>query len=322
MNLANKVLERLNGLRYRQEYLCLSMESFPQPLHIYLAGGQLIISDITDSQLLIGYDPVIIGIASLDTDVSHVQDLKIIFSRDTLRAPDTFSNRRIVATLELKKIIDKGNEPIVYFEAVRGEHRMIPVFQQFILRLQNRLFNKRPGNIYMPGNRLSQLQIGYAFPRIISLITVSKDSLFNLFPSDLNGKAGKNHYVISLRHAGHACRQVEEAGRIVISQMEAAAFKTVYGLGKNHMQQLKPKTGFPFGPGQSETLDLPIPESAVSYYELTLENTYIHGIHKLMLFKILSYKALVPVPATLAHIHNCYATWLDNNQLEGNYLLR
>jgi hypothetical protein len=104
--------------------------------------------------------------------------------------------------------------------------------------------------------------------------------------------------------------------------MQANACKTVYALGKNHMQELKQKEDFPFGAFYSENFQLPLPGEATGYRELELESSLLHGIHKLLLFKIIHTKALTPVPATLVHIHNSYATWRDNNHLTGNYLLR
>jgi hypothetical protein len=176
--------------------------------------------------------------------------------------------------------------------------------------------------VFLPGNLYTQVQVAYALPRVISLITVRQDGLFNLFPTDLHGPAGEGHYLISLRHAGKACRQVEAARQIVVSEMHCDACKAVYALGKNHMQDVKPKDRFPFGSSVSTILQLPLPEAALLYRELELEESFMHGIHKLMLFKVLSQQVLTDTKATLAHIHTTYATWRYNNGLEGNYLSR
>ncbi len=40
--------------------------------------------------------------------------------------------------------------------------------------------------------------------------------------------------------------------------------------------------------------------------------SFDHGIHKLLLFKIVSGKLVKDDSATLAHIHNVYATWRHN----------
>jgi len=171
-------------------------------------------------------------------------------------------------------------------------------------------------------NLFKQVQIAYAVPRIISLITVGNNDLFNLFPTDLNGQPDEQHYIISLRTGGKACEQVERAGKLLISQVHCDAYKMVYGLGKNHMQELRSKENFPFGQSLSENFKWPLPEQAISYKELVLLDSFTHGIHKILLFKIVNSGQLNDQNATLAHIHNSYATWRYKNHLAGNYLLR
>jgi hypothetical protein len=154
------------------------------------------------------------------------------------------------------------------------------------------------------------------------MITVGQDDRFNLFPTDLHGPVNEDHYIISLRHDGKACRQVMNAGTILLSRVQSDFYKTAYALGKNHMQGMKEKENFPFSTWISEKLKLPFPQSALYYQELELKDSFIHGIHRVMLFKTLYQKGFRDNPSTLAHIHNVYATWRQNNHLPGNYLLR
>ena len=166
------------------------------------------------------------------------------------------------------------------------------------------------------------MQIAYAIPRIISIITIAQNNLFNLFPTDLHGQIDQGHYIISLRHAGKAALQVELTKKILLTQVDPASYKTVYSLGKNHMQELKEKDKFPFGGQASLMFQIPIPQHAGEYRELELIDFFDHGIHRLFFFKILNAKKLDSQVQTLSHIHNAYATWRHNNGLSGNYLLR
>jgi len=95
-----------------------------------------------------------------------------------------------------------------------------------------------------------------------------------------------------------------------------------YALGKNHMQELKPKEDFFFNKSQSSVFKLPLPKSLLSYRELELAGSFEHGIHKLLLYKIVSSQVVSKDPSTLAHIHNCYATWRFREGFRDNYLLR
>jgi hypothetical protein len=323
MKLVKKILNKLNGLHYPQEYLCLANESFPQPLHVYLIHDDHIIKNITDEHLFTGYSPLIITLYS-SADRELPADIDIAFSQQSLQPNDFFEKKDAIARLSMKMIRKQaaGDTIIFYYEGIKGEHHFLSSFNQYIIGLNNRLYNKKPGNVFLNNNLYKQVQIAYAVPRIISLITVSDGKFYNLFPTDLHGPVNEQYYVSSLRHEGKASNQVEAAGRIVISKVDCQFYKIAYSLGKNHMQELKPKDNFPFSESDSASFQLALPQSVLSYRELELIESFVHGIHKLFLYKTVSRQVVKDEPATLAHIHNIYATWRRNKGLPGNYLLR
>jgi flavin reductase (DIM6/NTAB) family NADH-FMN oxidoreductase RutF len=167
----------------------------------------------------------------------------------------------------------------------------------------------------------TQVQIAYSIPRKICLITVGENDRFNLFPTDLHGRID-DVYIISLRKDGKACQEVESAKKIVLSDINASAYKKVYALGKNHMQPLKEKSLFEWNAVCSKNFNLPLPKDVLSYRELELEQSFLHGIHKLLLFRMVSEEKVSLEPATLSHIHNCYATWRYKHRISSNLLLR
>jgi len=325
MKLVKKILNILNGLHYPQEWLCLARELLQHPLHVYLANAKCIIKDITNKHVFAGYNPLIFALpAFTGIDLDEFAGIDVIFSNTPLQPNTFFSSKDTIASLRLRFIRKQsaGSNSIYYYEGIRGEHRFLSSFHQFIIGLNNKLYNRKTGNVFLQGNLYKQVQIAYAAPRTISLVTVSQKNLLNLFPSDLHGQVDEQHYIISLRHGGRACSQVEEAGKVLITQVHYNNYKTVYSLGKNHMQDLKEKENFPLSNSVSGIFQIPVPESALNYKELELKESFIHGIHRLLLFKIRSQLNINDIPATLAHIHNCYATWRYNKGLEGNYLLR
>ena len=68
------------------------------------------------------------------------------------------------------------------------------------------------------------------------------------------------------------------------------------------MQELKPKENFFFSESQSSVFKLPMPKSLLSYRELELAGSFEHGIHKLLLYKIISSQAISKDLSTLAHV--------------------
>lgn len=324
MALLQKVLSRLNGLDYRQEYLCLAKENFQQPLHAYLIENGKVVRDVTCSHNFVGYCPLIFALPSDAVQNFYSETLQIRFSHVPLQQNDILKGKDAIASLVLKKIFSQNiNEAIVsFYEGVKGRHHFLSGFHQSVVGLNNHWYGKKPGNVFLKGNLYNQVQIGYAIPRKIGLITVGQNNLFNHFPTDLHGQIGEGHYLISLRHEGNACKQVEFAERIVLSDMEANSYKRVYSLGKNHMQVLKERSAFSFSSNDSTKFGLPLAEGTVAYKELELIDSFIRGVHKLMLFRIVHAQKTDQQKPTLVHIHNCYATWRNKQGIEGNYLMR
>jgi len=325
MKLVKRILNKFNGLYYKQEYLCLAKESFQQPLHVYLIAGKQIIKDITNQHLFTGYSPLIFTLYSISIKEAELTEkIDIIFSEQCLKPNEFLGKKDAIACLSLKMIRRKsaGDTGIFFYEGLKGKHHFLSSFHQYIIGLNNSLYNKKPGNVYLHNNLYRQVQIAYSIPRVISLITVSDGKLFNLFPTDLHGSVNEQYYISSLRHEGKACKQVEASGRVVISQIHCDAYKTAYSLGKNHVQELRSKDNFPFANINSSVFQLPLPQSVLYYRELELVQSFEHGIHKLLLYKIVSRQILSHEPATLAHVHNVYATWRRNKRLPGNYLVR
>jgi hypothetical protein len=325
MKLLKKMLNRLNGLHYLQEYLCFAHESFEQPFHTYLVEDGKVIKDITKLHSFVGYSPLIFSLVSSATGSIQSSTIHIAFTQHVLQPNAAFTQKDAVAMLHLKKIKEQkaGNETILYYEGMSGRHRFISPFHQFIIQLHNRLYHKKPGNVFLPGNLYKQVQIAYSIPRNISMVTVGKDNLFNLFPTDLHGPVNENYYyIISLRHDGKACQQVMNAGSILLTQIHSDSYKIAYALGKNHMQEMKGEKNYPLSSEISSNLKLPLPQSALFYRELELEDSFIHGIHRVMLFKTLYTQRIQDISSTLVHVHNVYATWRQHNHMQGNYLLR
>jgi flavin reductase (DIM6/NTAB) family NADH-FMN oxidoreductase RutF len=323
MGFMKKILTKLNGLHYQQEYLCLAKEPFQNPIHAYFVRDGHVIKDITNEHLFTGYSPLIFTLISSDLK-EPFSKIEMFFSQRSLQPNDLFKKRDALAWLSLRLIQKQkiGDNEIYYYKGIRGQHHFLSFFHQYIIGLNNQVYNRKKENVFLNNALYKQVQIAYSIPRIISLITVGSGGLYNLFPTDLHGPVNEQYYVSSLRHGGKACKQVENAGRIVISQVHTDVYKMAYALGKNHMQELKPKENFFFSESLSSVFKLPLPKSLLSYRELELGGSFEHGIHKLLLYKIISSQIVSKDPSTLAHIHNCYATWRHRKGLPGNYLVR
>jgi hypothetical protein len=323
MKFFQRLLRKINGLHYPQEYLCLSEESLQKPLHVYLVHQGRVSAELTKSHSFVGYCPLIIAMPS-SVLIAPYQRIQLAFSDRPFTINEFLPPKAALASLHLQKIREQpaGGKNVIYYQGIKGAHRFVPPLNQFAIDINNRIYGKKPGNVFLEGNLYKQVQIAYALSRKICLITVGQEERFNLFPTDLHGRVDDHFYLISLRHEGKACEQVLSTQRIVISDMQSSAFRQVYALGKNHMQPLKHRESFQFATYSSLKFGLPLPRELSSYKELELEASFVQGIHRLLLFRTVSEVQLERQPSTLVHVHNAYATWRHKKGLESNYLLR
>jgi flavin reductase (DIM6/NTAB) family NADH-FMN oxidoreductase RutF len=323
MKLVKNILEKLNGLHYPQEYLCFAMEHFSQPLKMYLVKEGEVKAEIGTSHAFVGYHPVLFVFPSLP-DVQSQDRIEIVFADREMIRGERWQSKNAIAFFRMKKVKVQATPAgeLHYYEGIAGKHRFVSGFRQWVLQLYNRLYKQKPGNVFLKGNLYKQVQIAYALPRKICLICVGLNGLYNLFPTDLHGQVNEQYYIISLRHEGKACGQVTTAGRIVLSEINARDCQKVYRLGKNHMQSPKEASAFDFSSSASTVFCLPLPAGCIAYKELRLEDSFIMGIHRLLLFRIISSQYREEAPGTLVHIHNSYATWRYNRGMAGNYFIR
>ncbi|HEY0433247.1 MAG TPA: hypothetical protein VGC95_05215, partial [Chitinophagaceae bacterium] len=155
--------------------------------------------------------------------------------------------------------------------------------------------------------------------RKISVVTVASGGQMNLFPTDLHGLCG-DHYYISLRHEGKACAQVGSARNILLSDVGVESADYVYSLGKNHMQPLRSADSFSLSGTFSPAFQLPSPAGTISCRELELLGSFVHGIHKLLQFRVVTESGGPVAPGALAHVHNCFASWLYKNRISSNLI--
>ncbi len=276
--------------------------------------------DLTDSHLFVGYYPLIIAIScqkntSLNDLLQNKNNIKTVFGE---------SKDKIYAQLILKKIntLEFDEVTLYLFEGVKGSHRFLSKFHILTNNLKYKLTAEKKINIYLKGNLYEQVKIAYSIPRKILLVSLGKNNMFNIFPTDINGRIGKQNFVISLRKNGKANKQVKELKKIVLSEMSADAYKEVYALGVNHIKDLRAKKEFDLSEKLSQKYSIPLPNNVLRYFELEFINDMQTGVHNLCFFRIVNSVNIEDSKSTLAHIHRDYAEWRINNGIISEFLLR
>jgi flavin reductase (DIM6/NTAB) family NADH-FMN oxidoreductase RutF len=314
--LLNKILF---GTTLPQEYICVAEEKLSNKSRLYLIDDETFY-DLADSHLFIGYCPLIIAISCEKN--SNLNDL--LQSKNIIKTVLRETKDNILAQLKLKKTytLEFNKVKLFLFEGVKGSHRFLSKIHIFTNSLKYKLTAEKKVNIYLKGNLYEQVKIAYSIPRKISLVSLGKNNLFNIFPTDINGRIGNQNYVISLRKNGKANKQVRELKKIILSEMVVDSYKKVYSLGVNHTKDLRDKKEFDLSERLSQKFSLPVPKNALRYFELEFINDMQTGVHNLCFFRIVNSVNIEDSKSTLAHIHRDYAEWRINNGIISEFLLR
>lgn len=311
------------GLSIPQEYCCLELESMASPLKVFLStkdknSGR----DVTTSHLFLGYKPLVIGIVANGDDLllEDNDEICLNFVHKSFNSDSKWNgfstDSRAVARIRLKKSQrkDLDRQSIYLFEGWRAVHTLIGPFHQFVNNTREKFRIRAKDNVSLPGNLYDQVRIAYSVPRKISVITVSDDTLVNMFPTDLHGTIGNSYYAGSLRIGGNANAQVESLRRVVISDVDASSFLEVYSMGRNHMTDLQNEGRFMLHRQRSRIFNFPLPEWALRYKELILLGSIDIGIHRIHFYQTINSEGLENAGPTLAHIQQYYAQWrMDQN---------
>ena len=224
----------------------------------------------------------------------------------------------------MKKISKREFDEVTLFifEGEKGSHRFLSKFHILTNSFKYKLAAEKKINIYLKGNLYEQVKIAYSIPKKIFLVTLGKNNMFNIFPTDINGIIGKHNFVIFLRKDGKAKKQVKELKKIVLSEMAVDSYKEVYSLGVNHTKDLREKNKFNLSEKLSQKFSIPLQKNVLRYFELEFINDIQTGLHNLCFFKIVNSVNLDNSNSTLAHIHRDYAGWRINNDIISEYFLR
>ncbi len=328
MQLKNKLKRLLTGLSIDQEYICLDLAAYDTPLSIYLTvRGQSEESDVTNTQLFLGYKPLILGLSfhSESREVNLLNNQNVIELKFKLNksSRDNKNYEKCIATLSLRMICQKkfGDDVTFFFEGIHGRHSFLSRLHLFLNEQKIKRNKTVPSNIDLKGNLYDQVRIAYAIPRIISIVTVTDGRLINMFPTDLHGPVNENYYISSLRIGGKANEQVEKYKEIVIADVMASFYRNTYDLGKNHMREMQAQENFLLSTEKSVVFGLPLPAGVTAYREMKQFASFDVGVHRIHLYAVVHHHTSAN-PSRLVHIHQYFGQWRLNHGLLTNILLR
>ena len=123
----------------------------------------------------------------------------------------------------------------------------------------------------------------YSYPRRIRVISFRQGDYYNIFPMDLLGDISScNRYVFGLRHSNIALGKIIETGKLVVAEAPFAQKDAIYRLGAHHSSSPPLLRDLPFKVMPSKSHGFYVPDWALSYREINIQQTLNLGSHMLL----------------------------------------
>ncbi len=203
------------------------------------------------------------------------------------RSGDTSSLGEI--QLSYAETIRIGDGVLCLFRTTRSANRCLPrsvVWRRYLdfARQQQRIAKgPPPPETKMIIRELFALSTFYICPRPVVLVSVVDGNAGNLFPMDLIGPIGGEHFSLALHCSSTAIPLIESSRRVALSSVPAEQISIAYALGQNHKKADFKWHQVPFDLTTSLAFGLPIPEFALAVRELEVVEVRALGSHKLFI---------------------------------------
>jgi flavin reductase (DIM6/NTAB) family NADH-FMN oxidoreductase RutF len=243
--------------------------------------------DVTDSNVIAAARPFTVGIG-----LKHIPDEATIKHAPLfLGFSDRSGDTRLLGEIQLSyaETINIGDGVLCLFRASRSTNRCLPrnvVWRRYLdfARQQRRVAKgPTPPETQMIIREFFALSTFYICPRPVVLVSVVDGNAGNLFPMDLIGPVGGQHFTLALHGTSTAVPLMERSRRVALSGVPVEQISIAYALGKNHK-----KTDFRWNQASfdltaSPAFGLPIPEFALSVKDMEIEEVRAMGSHKLFI---------------------------------------
>jgi flavin reductase (DIM6/NTAB) family NADH-FMN oxidoreductase RutF len=123
----------------------------------------------------------------------------------------------------------------------------------------------------------------YICPRPVVLVSVVDGNAGNIFPMDLIGPIGAQHFTLALHGTSTAVPLIERSRKVALSAVPVEQISIAYALGQNHKKTDFRWNQISFDLATSPAFGLPIPAFALSVKEMEIEEVRAMGSHKLFI---------------------------------------
>jgi flavin reductase (DIM6/NTAB) family NADH-FMN oxidoreductase RutF len=259
----------------------------PQPeVNVWLHGVGAP-RDVTCNNVIACARPLTIGIGLKEKDDAAVAGR----SRPSLKFCQRGGENRLLGEIRLQTndVIPIGEDQLYLFRTKSPRNYCLPrnlVWRRYLHFAYHKWRLERSSHapeIRMVTSELHALFVSYICPRPVVLVSVADGCSANMFPMDLIGPVGTEHFALALHCTSTAIPLVEHSRRIALSSVPVEQTRIAYELGKNHKVQRVDCDHLPFEIIASPVFGLPMPKFSLRIREMEIEQVRTIGSHKLFL---------------------------------------
>jgi flavin reductase (DIM6/NTAB) family NADH-FMN oxidoreductase RutF len=263
------------GLKYPQSEVRVWLRGLGSPL------------DVTDTNVIVAARPFTVGIG-----LERIPDAATIERAHLfMNFSDHSGDNRWLGEIRLSyaETIRIGDRALCLFRGSRSTNRCLPrsvVWRRYLdfARRQRRVAKgPTPPETRMIIRELFALSTFYICPRPVVLVSVVDGNAGNIFPMDLIGPIGGQHFTLALHATSTAVSLMERSRRVALSGVPVEQISIAYALGQNHKKTDFCWNQISFDLTTSPAFGLPIPEFALSVKEMEIEEVRAMGSHKLFI---------------------------------------
>ena len=138
------------------------------------------------------------------------------------------------------------------------------------------------------------------------LVSVTQGGGGNIFPMNLMGQIGREHFAFALNSRKQAAPGVAAVEQVALSTVPFGRANEVRRLGANHHRGSIDLATLPFVTQPSPLLGIPVPDFALTVRELKIEQALPLGSHTFFIARILGRHVYSEAPE-FHRIHGLYA---------------
>ena len=263
------------GLKYPQSEVRVWLRGLGAPL------------DVTDTNVIVAARPFTVGVGlERIPDAATIERAHLFMSFSDHSGDNRWLGEIQLSYTETMRI---GDRVLCLFRASRSTNRCLPrsvVWRRYLdfARQQRRVAKgPTPPETRMIIRELFALSTFYICPRPVVLVSVVDGNAGNIFPMDLIGPIGGQHFTLALHGTSTAVSPMERSRRVALSGVPVEQISIAYALGQNHKKTDFCWNQISFDLTTSPAFGLPIPEFALSVKEMEIEEVRAMGSHKLFI---------------------------------------